>query len=200
MQATLAKMDDVHFVHRLEELNALTKSDVGGLIYQRSLPDYVRTWFDHLPPSNLRDVNTTFETKHLVREVEMACHEAGLPKSSQRDWVQEDIVSQAEMFANMMQASSMRLRLDIVTDNACAKFHIDNVYARLICTYRGPGTQYCTSQDNIPLEPNHSVPTGSPIILKGKKWPDKVLTPLRHRSPPIEGQAITRVVLVLDPL
>ena len=72
--------------------------------------------------------------------------------------------------------------------------------ARLICTYRGPGTQYCISHDHTDPKRFFTVPTGAPILLRGSRWPQRPASGLLHRSPPIEGTGETRLVLVLDPV
>lgn len=90
------------------------------------------------------------------------------------------------------------LRLDVVTRNACRRFHIDAVTARLVCTYRGTGTRYGVSTGGGEPRRVFTVPTGSPIVLRGMRWPETPLSGLLHRSPPIEGTGETR--LVLDPL
>ncbi|MEM8851819.1 MAG: DUF1826 domain-containing protein, partial [Pseudomonadota bacterium] len=77
------------------------------------------------------------------------------------------------------------------------RFHVDAIHARLVCTYRGPGTQYGLSTDGAPPTRVFTVPTGAPILLRGSLWPGEA-TGLMHRSPPIEGTGITRLVLVLD--
>ena len=99
-----------------------------------------------------------------------------------------------------MSAPFLRLRLDVVTTNACPKFHIDAVTARLVCTYRGTGTQYGISTDGADPRRVFIVPTGSPILLRGTLWPEMPSSGLLHRSPPIEGTGETRLVLVLDPV
>ncbi|WP_306043585.1 DUF1826 domain-containing protein [Mameliella sp. MMSF_3455] len=40
----------------------------------------------------------------------------------------------------------------------------------------------------------------APIVLRGTHWPEKPLSGLLHRSPPIEGTGRVRFVLVLDPV
>lgn len=94
----------------------------------------------------------------------------------------------------------VRLRLSRVTANACSKFHIDAITARLVCTYRGTGTQYGISHDGGGPKRMFTVPTGSPILLRGTLWPESPRSGLLHRSPPIEGSGETRLVLVLDPI
>jgi hypothetical protein len=87
-----------------------------------------------------------------------------------------------------------------VTTNACRKFHVDAMAARLICTYRGTGTQYGQSRNGDDPKRVFTVPTGSAVLLRGSLWPSNRDCGLVHRSPPIEGTGETRLVLVLDPV
>ena len=82
----------------------------------------------------------------------------------------------------------------------CSRFHVDAMTARLICTCRGAGTQYGLSNAEGDPETVHTVPTGTAIVLRGKRWPPKAKVDLVHRSPPIQGTGQTRLVLVLDPI
>ena len=72
--------------------------------------------------------------------------------------------------------------------------------ARLICTYRGRSTQYGNSIMRSESEEIHSVPIGSPIIMRGTLWRSGVTPNLLHRSPQIEGTGESRLVLILDPI
>ena len=72
--------------------------------------------------------------------------------------------------------------------------------ARLICTYRGTGTQYGQSRNGDDPKRVFTVPTGSAVLLRGSLWPQNPDAGLVHRSPPIEGTGETRLVLVLDPV
>ena len=100
-----------------------------------------------------------------------------------------------------MQTNYLRLRLEaVIQTNACRKFHIDAITARLVCTYRGTGTQYGISTDGHDPDRVFTVPTGAPILLRGTLWPGRPPSGLLHRSPPIEGTGETRLVLVFDPV
>ena len=74
--------------------------------------------------------------------------------------------------------------------------HAQSSISRLSCTYRGPGTQIAPDQafQNDPL----TLPTGMPILLKGKRWSQANPVQLLHRSPPIEGTGLTRFLTVLE--
>ena len=123
-----------------------------------------------------------------------------LRDGAERDWLQQDIVGLADIFSDLMNARFLRFRLDVVTTNACRKFHIDAITARLVCTYRVTGTQYGVSSDGDDPRRVFTVQTGSPILLRGTLRPTKPPSSLLHRSPPIEGTGETRFVLVLDPV
>ena len=111
-----------------------------------------------------------------------------------------DVAALAEVLREIMPTSHLQMRFDVVTTNACRKFHIDAVTARLVCTYRGTGTQYGISTDGAEPQKIFTVPTGAPILLRGTLWPEPPRSGLLHRSPPIEGTGETRLVLVLDPI
>ena len=110
-----------------------------------------------------------------------------------------DVAAMADLFTGVLDAPYLRLRLDVISTDACRKFHIDAIRARLICTYRGSGTQYGISTDGHAPRSVFAVPTGSPMIMRGTLWPETPKSGLLHRSPPIEGTGETRLVLVLDP-
>ncbi len=132
--------------------------------------------------------------------VHRTCDLAGTPGGPERDMLIDDAAALASIFAELVKVPFLRLRLDVVTTNACRKFHIDAVTSRLVCTYRGTGTQYGISTDGADPERVFTVPNGAPIVLRGTLWPTNPKSCLLHRSPPIEGTGETRLVLVLDPV
>ncbi len=117
-----------------------------------------------------------------------------------REMLVDDITALANVFAEINRTKFLRLRLEAITGNACSKFHIDAVTTRLVCTYRGPGTQYCFSADDCNSSNIYDVPTSSPIVMRGTLWPTKDKSGFFHRSPPIEDSGKTRLLLVLDPI
>ncbi|MEC8153977.1 MAG: DUF1826 domain-containing protein, partial [Pseudomonadota bacterium] len=126
--------------------------------------------------------------------------EAGTPEGVERDELITEIQMLADTFAALMKVAAVLLRLDVITSNACKRFHIDAVSARLICTFRGTGTQLVAAESAGDPGAVLTVSRGSPILLKGTLWPDAPASGLLHRSPPIEGTGETRLVLVFDPV
>lgn len=96
------------------------------------------------------------------------------------------------------------IRLEIVEDDACRRFHADYVTVRLICTYFGPGTEWLSEEQataqraGAPLAgcAIQSLATGHVGLFKGRVWaPDGAII---HRSPPISGTGAKRLVLVVN--
>ena len=184
----------------LEEVAALEKPGVAAAIWRRQPPEDFQNWIDTLAVENLPSARTIVRSEVLRDAVEVIFNSAHVPINRQRLFLVEDIVTLAERFAGLMDTKFLQLRFDVVHDDACRKFHIDAVTARLVCTYRGPGTQYGISTDGNEPKRVFSVPTGSPILLRGTKWPEPPQSGLLHRSPPIEGTGTVRFVLVIDPI
>lgn len=183
-----------------EGLSAIHQTDCAAVIWQRQpLPAFQR-WIDALPADQLPRLRTALRPARVAEALETTTQVCGTPMGQERDMLVGDISAMAAIFADVMSAPYLRLRLDVVTTNDGRKLHIDALTARLICTYRGTGTQYGTGQGGDDPSHIHTTPTGAPLILRGTQWPERPAADLLHRSPPIENSGETRLVLVLDPV
>lgn len=171
----------------------------GVLWHRHTLPDF-QDWIDTLPAETLPSARMILRPENVLNAMSEVCDIHDLPKGPHLQRLIEDITALAHIFTKTMGAPFLRVRLDLVTTNACRKFHIDALTARLVCTYRGTGTQYGTGAKGTVPSRIFTVPTGSPIVLRGTAWPEQPCANLLHRSPPIEGTGETRLVLVIDPI
>lgn len=191
----------VHTTDTVEGLSAIHRPGCAATVWHRRPLQSFQTWIDALDPALLPSARVILRPSLVRESLSHICDQSGTPDCAERERLIGDVAALADYFAGVMQAPYVRLRLDVVTTDACRKFHTDVLTARLVCTYRGLGTQYGTaSQDDGDPEQIFSVGTGEPIILRGKRWPEQPASGLRHRSPPIEGTGQTRLVLVLDPM
>ncbi|WP_349359890.1 DUF1826 domain-containing protein [Stappia sp.] len=181
-------------------LATLRKPGCAAVIWQRRPTARVQSWIDALAPDRLPRARVILRPDAVRETVLQICEMCGTPADPARALFVEDVAALTGRFCDLMRTTWVRLRFDVVTTNACRKFHIDAVTARLVCTYRGPGTQYGVSTDGVEPDRIFTVPTGAPILLRGTLWPQKPPSGLLHRSPPIEGTGQTRSVLVLDPV
>ncbi|GAB3451483.1 hypothetical protein GCM10027396_27760 [Insolitispirillum peregrinum] len=115
--------------------------------------------------------------------------------------------------ARLSGANAVKVRLDRITNNACRLFHPDNVSLRLVCTYRGPATQWLPKEacdrsgigsgNNDAIVRDWSrVQSLRPFwvgVMKGERWPGHQGGGLLHRSPPLET-GDWRMFLALDPV
>ena len=99
----------------------------------------------------------------------------------------------------------------------CRKFHVDNHRVRLVCTYAGPGTEVVPSAfvnrehlcatDGGPDRVNALIvpdpqrvvrcQAGDAIVMKGQRYHGGRREGAVHRSPPVSGTGLTRLVLVI---
>ena len=183
-----------------EGLSEIHRPDCAAIIWRRQPLSSLQSWLDRLDPEHLPRARLILRPKAVRSTMTTHCEAAGMPQSVERKRFVDDVAGLADIFAGLMRAPLVQVRLDVVRTNACRKFHVDALTARLICTYRGSGTQYGIATDGAEPGRVFSVPTGSPILMRGMDWPEKPRSGFLHRSPPIEGTGETRLVLVLDPV
>lgn len=182
------------------DLQVIRRDECPGMIWQRPLDARLLEWIDALDPEQLPRTRQILQLAEVQSAVLAACSAVETPDTGERSLLVQDIEQLATAFNTVAPAPYLRLRLSVVTTNSCRKFHTDHVVARLICTYRGTGTQYGISDDGSDPDDIHTVARGTPVILRGGLWPTTPPAGLKHRSPPIEGTGETRLVLVLDPI
>jgi hypothetical protein len=56
------------------------------------------------------------------------------------------------MYQCLFEPEAIGLRIHVLADTMCPRFHVDRVPVRLLCTYRGPGTgaSFTAAQRNAP--------------------------------------------------
>lgn len=181
-------------------LAAIQQPACAATVWQRAPLTGFQHWINALPPEQLPKAQMILRPEAVCDALIDITRQRGTPDCSECNLLIEDVSALASIFASLLGTACLRLRFDVINTNACRKFHIDAVSARLICTYRGTGTQFGLSEGGRDPERIMTVPTGSPIILRGTRWPETPVSGLLHRSPPIEGKGETRLLLVLDPV
>jgi hypothetical protein len=157
-------------------------------------PDWPVCRLEATPDDAARALNAHFD----------AC---GTPSGKARNAFVADIARLVARFAALAATRSVRVRLDAVSGDACRRWHRDCVPLRLVCTYRGPGTQWIAPALGAAVlaEPDDDAPqalafeAGDVALFKGCGWPGQAHDGgIVHRSPRIAGTGLTRLVLVLD--
>lgn len=161
------------------------------------------TWTsEHL--EELDDISEDFSISAIPGDLTSCLRGAGY-REPDTTVLSTDIAELATEFARIMDVDRVAIRLSIIDTDACRRFHADYVTARLICTYVGPGTQWLDDADAAAwaggADPDtltiHQLDSGDVAIFRGRLWaPDAAAI---HRSPPIAGTGVQRLVLVIDP-
>jgi len=188
----------IRTVERLEEINVLLNTDVDGVIWHRQIEPTLLSALEALPAGEVENGRFCLPVDGVGECVSNHFRNWGWNIGPAQQWVADDVQVLARRLAQILSISEVRLRVELVHDDACRKFHQDFVRARLICTYSGPGTVYgIVEEDDEPARTGNT-PTGMPILLKGRLWPGPSDPTLKHRSPQISGTGISRLVIVLD--
>lgn len=133
---------------------------------------------------------------------------AALPQPAPLDLLL-DIRRLAIAFATIADTGgAVRIRLEGISGPGCHRWHADAVGLRLLCTYRGAGTEWLPLAGGalaarglgaapLPAAPAR-IPRGAVAILKGEGHPGNAGAGCIHRSPRVGFRAGPRLLLCLD--
>lgn len=139
-----------------------------------------------------------------------------LPAGTGRDALAEDVTLLAEMLGELLDAPTIGVRLEVIRQAMCPRLHVDRVGIRMLCTYRGPGTEWVEDHfvdrrflgagsgglaDEVSglLQPGQrieSIPSFTVALLKGSLWQGNAGRGIVHRSPAVNLPP--RVLVALD--
>lgn len=198
-----AKPAVVHAVTQ-EDLYQIHSSQVELVIWERQLAAGLSDWLATLHPDQCPDGRLLVAAGDCRTAYTQLLNEADTPAGPMREAFKADLVSLTEAFCRTMDTEIVDIRLETVTHDGCWKYHRDNVPARLLTTYRGPGTQWVTperSEDALTQQKAYSGPLEQFAdhavgLFKGSKAEKG--SGIVHRSPPILGTGTTRVLLCLN--
>ncbi|WGR62215.1 DUF1826 domain-containing protein (plasmid) [Paracoccus ferrooxidans] len=180
-------------------LQQVAQPGVGAAIWRRRLSPAFAEWIEGIPVGQLPALRALVDFRAAENCIHAACDCSCLPAGTMRDLLASDIGALALVFAQVVRNPLMHIRFEAVTTDACRRFHVDQMPARLLCTYRGPGTQFGLEDASGQVAPAGEMRAGEAAILRGGLWPGMEVTRLLHRSPPIAGTGQVRLFLALDP-
>ncbi|MFD1036568.1 DUF1826 domain-containing protein [Sphingomonas hankookensis] len=171
-------------------LDRIAHRDAALAIWWRPLPEPLRLALGRLDLSTIDDVSETIDA---FGSVVAALRIAGYPVGV-RDLLAADIDLLLRRHAALTGDDRLAVRLQTTTAAPDDRFRADRGGLRLVCTYVGPGTEWCCvdGQDAI-----CEVPTGAVGVFKGRALLDPPA--ILHRSPPCGGRHDYRLRLTIDP-
>lgn len=211
LQPSMAPPSSRQFCSTIDGLASVFAPGVNLALWQRPPVAEVERELLALGASALPDVRRRTSPETVRADCASVLEERGLGAHRFRRWI-EDIAHLLDTFHRLAEGRPITLRLETLADDGCTRFHVDRTHLRLLCTYRGPGTEYL---DNAQVnraalgcgQPNEAIirqgtPSGfQPYwvgIMKGARFPGEEHNALVHRSPPLTGSGWSRVLVCLD--
>lgn len=186
-----------------EVLLEVLRPEVNLAVWHRTLPDALTAGLRPLTDAAPFTAVVEDEPERAVDALA-----AKLPAAAPIDLL-VDIHRLAPAFAAIADTgTAVRIRLEAITGPACHRWHADAVGLRLLCTYRGPGTEWLPIAGGaraargidpkaLPCERGR-VATGAAAILKGEGFPGNAGFGCIHRSPPAGPGERARLLLCID--
>lgn len=180
-------------------------------LWQRSSHPSIMRELLPLDASHLPDIRCLTSPASFDDDLCALLKQQDLDASAFQHW-RIDLGRLAALFFTVSEKRNVTLRLETTDKDGCRRFHVDRTHLRLLCTYRGPGTEWLTdSQVDRTAQANGApnddiVRFGQPArfepfwvgILKGDAYPGNAGQGLVHRSPALAGSGRTRVLFCLD--
>ena len=185
-------------------LASIKKPATELVIWQRSLPSHFQDWIEEVDIANLPNIRILVTPKELRPALAPLLDRCGLAAGDMREILVTDIIDLVTSFANITLSKDVDVRLERVSGDACWKFHRDTVETRLVTTYRGPTTEWvrpafskqAIHEQKVFNGPLEHIEDGGVAIFKGScSGPNSGIV---HRSPPIAGTGLTRLLLCLN--
>ena len=190
-------------------LTQIFEADIQLAMWRRPVDEHIAGWLEQHATAlgtGFRQILPAGQTPDLSR----------LPGGAGRTALAQDIALLGDMLGELLDAPTIGIRLEVIRQAMCPRLHVDHVGIRLLCTYRGNGTEWVDSssvdrrflgaagagkpdESSGLLSPGHrieSIPPFSVALLKGSLWQGNAGGGIVHRSPPVAQPP--RVLLALD--
>ena len=202
----------VRTVHDVAGLAVLFEDDVSVVVLQRQLDAALRREaLAAMAHPSFQQLTTVVPNEKDRAKVIASLSDA--PRLA------EEALFWSELVCELTGCPMVGMRLARVDTPMCARFHVDRVTVRVVCTYAGAGTEFLDhaavdrrflghgaagQADEVSgLLRNSShiqrADCGDVLLLKGEIWPNNAGRGAVHRSP-MASAASPRLVMTLDPL
>jgi len=188
----------------IQDLNKIIEPAASLIIWQRSLNQSLLNWLSNLTPEQLPSGRVLTDRQNIRKAIGTFFSNISNDDQYEKTLLADDITLLAQKYADITRPNKIDIRLDVIQDDACWKFHLDRVNYRLVTTYLGEGTQYVSPENaNEALEkqtdykgPIKTIREQEVAIFKGScNIPG---TGIVHRSPPITVKQTTRLLLCIN--
>ncbi|APW66004.1 succinylglutamate desuccinylase [Poseidonibacter parvus] len=187
------------------------QSDINIAIWQRKLPTALQN-----SVKTFLESNPTFEKKMILTPQD-ALSRVSESFNNNMTEVSEDIANLVDMFCYLFELKQAAMRLNVLDQAMCPKFHVDRVPCRLVTTYQSIASEWLPHEvidhtklgwgsNGLPDSESglyqsesdiQQLSCGDVALLKGTLWEGNENTGLVHRSPVVPANE-KRLILTLD--
>ena len=192
-------------------LRHILNPGVNLCLWQRPSQPAIAQELLSLQTSALPDVRCSTSPDSFDQDVSTLLQQQGLDPLAFKNWC-IDLRRVADLYFSVSKNRDVTLRLVTTDEDDCPRFHVDQTQLRLLCTYRGPGTEWLNDEQVDRAAQSTGAPNDEIIrhgepnefepfwvgIMKGNAYPGNSGRGLVHRSPQISGSGKTRVLFCLD--
>ena len=183
---------------RIDILDEIRSPGCAVSIWKRNTSWPLLDRLEALSPEQLPELRIATGPDRVLNDLSAEVQRLGFAEYGLGAALLEDAATLVRAFCAVMKTNTVRIRFDVIRSDACRKFHLDNVAARLLCTYRGRGTQYGQFVADGDPDPIYELETGDVGLFRGLLWPTGERSGIVHRSPPISQGGETRLLFVID--
>lgn len=189
---------------RSDTLREFTASSATLALWHRQARTAVQQWLASLPVARLPHGRVLVGREDIETALDDILDTSGTPRGPEASGFAEDVAEIAHLFAEVAGIETVDIGLEPLQHDSCWKFHRDYVRLRIVTTYLGPGTEFVDDENaERALEEQkayrgriHEIPSNTVALFRGAKFADGA--GIVHRSPPIAGSGLTRLVLTLN--
>lgn len=192
-------------------LHCINEPEINLVLWRRAPIEAIAREVAKLAAADIPDVRRRTAPATFDEDMDGLLQRQGLDPRVFRAWL-ADLHQVAAHYFALCSGREVTARIETTDQDGCPRFHVDHTHLRLLCTYRGPGTEWLTNAQVDRDAQGRGAPNeriirfGEPSrfepfsvgILKGDAYPGNAGNGLVHRSPPISGSGQTRVLFCLD--
>ncbi len=210
-EAHLLSRPHTAFSTQLNDLLRIFEPAVQLAIWQRPVDPLIAGYLN----ASLADMGSGFRQQLKPGE---SPDFSRLPGGEGRDALTTDIALLADILGELLDAKTIGLRLEVIGQAMCPRLHVDRLGIRLLCTYRGPGSEWVDDEgvdrsrlgagaNGLPdgssglLGPSSRIeviPSFAVALLKGSLWQGNAGRGVIHRSPAVAPNEAPRILLAMD--
>jgi hypothetical protein len=215
VQSTSPKMP-ITYRHMVQDnhptvFSDIYQSEINISIWQRKLATTLQN-----SVKTFLSLNPTFQSKMILTPQD-ALSRVSKSFNNNMAEVSEDIAELVDMFCYLFELKEVAMRLKVLDQAMCPKFHVDRVPCRLVTTYQSKASEWLPHEvldhtklgwasNGLPDSKSglyqsesdiQQMDCGDVALLKGTLWEGNENAGLVHRSPVLPAN-VKRLVLTLD--